>query len=234
MPGPGVHLSVIVPAFDEGAEIAAALCTLAPVRARGGEIILVDGGSGDDTVARARPYVDSVVESAPGRAVQMNAGAATARGDWLWFVHADSRIDAAAVADLENMSGRSRRRWARFGVRLSGRRFLFRTIAFLMNTRSCLTGIATGDQGIAVERALFESVGGYPEQPLMEDIALSRMLRGYGRPACLPVRITTSSRRWEQCGAWRTIWLMWSLRFAYWRGADPAALARRYRGGDPA
>ncbi len=226
-----MHLSVIVPARDEGAEIAAALRTLAPVRARGGEIILVDGGSRDDTVARAWPFVDNVIEAAPGRAVQMNAGAAAARGDWLWFVHADSRVDAAAVADLEAMAGRSRRRWARFGVRLSGRRVLFRTIAFLMNARSCVTGIATGDQGMAVERALFESVGGYPEQPLMEDIALSRMLRAQARPACLPVRITTSSRRWEQRGAWRTIWLMWSLRFAYWRGADPAALARRYRGG---
>lgn len=229
-----MQLSVIVPALDEGTEIAATLHTLAPARARGGEIILVDGGSRDDTVARARPFVDRVIESRPGRAVQMNAGAAAARGDWLWFVHADSRVDACAVADLEAMAGRSRRRWARFGVRFSGRRFLFRTIAFLMNTRSCLTGIATGDQAIAVERALFESVGGYPEQPLMEDIALSRTLRASARPACLPVRITTSSRRWEQRGAWRTIWLMWSLRFAYWRGADPAALARRYRGGDVA
>ncbi len=229
-----MYLSVIVPALDEGAEIAAALRTLAPVRARGGEIILVDGGSGDDTVAQARPFVDCVIQSAPGRAVQMNAGAAAARGDWLWFVHADSRVDAGAVADLEAMAERSRRRWARFGVRLSGRRSLFRTIAFFMNARSCLTGIATGDQAIAVQRALFESVGGYPEQPLMEDIALSRMLRARGRPACLPARITTSSRRWEQRGPWRTIWLMWSLRFAYWRGADPAVLARRYRGGDPA
>ncbi len=224
-----MYLSIIVPALNEGAEIVTALRTLAPVRARGGEVILVDGGSGDDTVARARPFVDRIVDSAPGRGVQMNAGAASARGEWLWFVHADSRVDAAAFTDLEAMVERSRRRWARFGVRLSGRRFLFRTIGFLMNARSCLTGIATGDQGIAVERALFESVGGYPEQPLMEDVALSRMLRARAWPACLPVRITTSSRRWEQRGAWRTIWLMWSLRFAYWRGADPAVLAQRYR-----
>lgn len=229
-----MHLSVIVPALDEGAEIAVALRTLTPVRAQGGEVILVDGGSRDDTIARARPFVDRVIESAPGRAVQMNAGAATARGDWLWFVHADSRVDAAAVADLEAVVGRARRRWARFGVRLSGRRFLFRTIALLMNVRSCLTGIATGDQAIAVERTLFASLGGYPEQPLMEDIALSRMLRAHSRPACLPARITTSSRRWEQRGAWRTIWLMWSLRFAYWRGVDPVKLAQRYRGGDAA
>jgi rSAM/selenodomain-associated transferase 2 len=229
-----MQLSVIVPALDEGGEISATLRTLAPVRARGGEVILVDGGSRDDTVMQARPFVDAVVESAPGRAVQMNAGAVAARGDWLWFVHADSRVDAAAVNDIEAMAARSRRRWARFGVRLSGGRFLFRTIGFLMNARSCLTGIATGDQGIAVERALFESVGGYPEQPLMEDIALSRILRAHTWPACLPVRITTSSRRWERRGAWRTIWLMWSLRFAYWRGADPVALARRYRGGEAA
>lgn len=229
-----MHLSVIIPALDEGAGIVTTLHTLAPVRARGGEIILVDGGSGDDTVARARRLVDRVVETSPGRAVQMNAGAAVARGDWLWFVHADSRVDAAAVDDLEAMGTDSGRRWARFGVRLSERRFLFRMIAFCMNMRSRLTGIATGDQGIAVERTLFEAVGGYPEQPLMEDIALSRALRTHTRPACLPARIITSSRRWERHGAWRTIWLMWSLRFAYWRGADPAALARRYRGVDPA
>jgi rSAM/selenodomain-associated transferase 2 len=229
-----MRLSVIVPALDEGAGIAAALRTLEPIRARGGEVILVDGGSTDDTIERARPFVDRVIESAPGRAIQMNAGAAVADGDWLWFMHADSRIDAAAIYDLEIVARRSRRRWARFGVRLSGQRLLFRAVAFFMNTRSCLTGIATGDQGIAVERALFDSVGGYPEQPLMEDIALSRRLRALHYPACLPVRITTSSRRWEQRGAWRTIWLMWSLRFAYWRGAEPAALARRYRGGDTA
>lgn len=209
----------------------AALRSLTPVRRRGGEVLVVDGGSSDDTVERARPLVDRVLTARRGRAAQMNAGAAASRGEILWFLHADSVVDPAAVDDLERAYGDPRTNWSRFGVRLSRRRPLFRTIAFLMNRRSCLTGIATGDQGIAVRREAFESAGRYPDVPLMEDIALSRRLRARGWPACLPVRITTSSRRWEEAGAWRTIWLMWRLRFAYWRGADPAELARRYRDG---
>lgn len=223
-----MRLSAIVPALDEGTGIASTLDTLDLLRARGGEVIVVDGGSSDDTVARARPLADRVLATGRGRARQMNAGAAAATGDVLWFVHADSRVDPAAVDDLERAYARPGTVWSRFGVRLSGQRPLFRTIAFLMNRRSCLTGIATGDQGIAVRRDAFEDAGGYPELPLMEDVALSRALRRRARPACLPVRITTASRRWEQRGPWRTIWLMWRLRFAYWRGADPGLLARRY------
>ena len=224
-------LSVIIPALNEGAGIVTALRSLAPVRRRGGEVLVVDGGSRDDTVERARPLVDRVLTAPRGRAAQMNAGAEASGGEVLWFVHADSVIDPAAVDDLERAYGDPRTIWSRFGVRLSARRPLFRVVAFLMNRRSCLTGIATGDQGIAVRRAAFESAGRYPDVPLMEDVAFSRRLRARARPACLPVRITTSSRRWEEGGAWRTIWLMWRLRFAFWRGADPAELARRYRGG---
>lgn len=206
------------------------LQSLAPVRAAGGEVLLVDGGSGDDTVARALPWVDRALTSARGRARQMNAGAAAASGDVLWFVHADSPVDPEAMADLRCAFARGETAWARFGVRLSGRRWIYRLIAFLMNRRSCWTGIATGDQAIAVRRSVFAAVGGCPELPLMEDIALSRRLRARARPVCLPVRVTTSSRRWEQRGVWRTIWLMWSLRWAYWRGADVARLAQRYHG----
>ena len=229
-----VRLSAIVPALNEGAGIDATLRSLAGVRRGGGEIIVVDGGSSDDTVERASALCDRVVECAAGRARQMNAGAAVAGGDWLWFVHADTVVDAQAVDDLQALGGTAGRHWARFGVRLSGERALFRLVARLMNARSCLTGIATGDQALAVERTAFAVAGGFPEQPLMEDVALARALRASGRPACLPVRVTTSSRRWEEQGAWRTIRLMWALRFAYWRGADPAALARRYRGEDTA
>ncbi len=224
-------ISAIVPALDEGASVIPALESLATVRGRGGEVLLVDGGSGDDTVARARPLVDRVVAAPRGRGVQMNTGAAASAGSILWFVHADSRVDPRAPDDLERAFADPRVAWSRFGVRLSGERPLFRTIAFMMNRRSCLTGIATGDQAIAVRRCVFEAVGGFPELPLMEDVALSRRLRARARPACLPVRVTTSSRRWEERGAWRTIWLMWRLRLAYWRGADPAWLARRYRSG---
>ena len=226
-----MKLSIIVPALNESASISATLATFAPMRVAGDEIIVVDGGSNDGTPELAAPGADRVLTAPPGRACQMNAGAAAATGEVLWFMHADSRVDPAARADLERAFVADGRTWARFGVRLSGRRPLFRVVAALMNARSCLTGIATGDQGIAVTRSAFEAVGGYPELPLMEDVALSLALRARARPACLPVRITTSSRRWESHGAWRTIWHMWSLRLAFWRGTDPAVLAGRYRGG---
>lgn len=225
-----MRVSAIVPALNEGGAIAATLRALAPVRAGGGEVIVVDGGSGDDTVATARPHADRVLSGPRGRARQMNAGAALARGEVLWFVHADTVVDAIAADDLVRALATGTREWGRFGVRLAGRHPQLRVVAWLMNLRSRMTGIATGDQGIFVRRAAFEAIGGFPDQPLMEDVALSRLLRARGRPLCLPVRLTTSGRRWEAHGVWRTILHMWALRWAYWRGADPAELARRYRG----
>ncbi|MEF8834102.1 MAG: TIGR04283 family arsenosugar biosynthesis glycosyltransferase [Halofilum sp. (in: g-proteobacteria)] len=226
-----MRISVIVPALDEGAGIAATLQALAPVRADGGEVIVADGGSGDDTVARAEPLADRVITADRGRAWQMNAGAGVAHGDVLWFVHADTIADADAGVHLRTALAESGREWGRFGVRLSDRRPLLRLVAWCMNRRSCLTGIATGDQGLFVRRAAFDAVGGFPEIRLMEDIALSRALRRRGRPLCLGVRLTTSARRWLDHGILRTIWLMWRLRFAYWRGTDPAELALHYRRG---
>lgn len=223
-----MRISVIVPALDEGRGIEGTLRSLAPVREAGGEVVVVDGGSRDDTVTCARPLADRVIEAEPGRASQLNAGAAAAAGDLLWFVHADTQVDPEALLDLRRAAADPGFVWGRFGVRLSGRRRLFRLIAILINLRSCLSGVATGDQGLCVRRAAFDSTGGFPEIPLMEDVAFSRVMRAHARPRCLPVRLTTSSRRWEQRGAWRTIWLMWRLRWAFWRGTDPAELARRY------
>jgi len=223
------HLTIVIPALDEAGSIEDMLQTLAPFRRAGAQVLLVDGGSRDDTRERARRLVDRVLVAAPGRAAQMNAGAAAASGELLWFLHADTRVDPDALGDLRDALADPSFAWGRFGVRLSGRRPLYRLIAGLMNLRSCLTGIATGDQGLCMRRRLFAEVGGFPEIPLMEDVALSKSLRARARPRCLPVRLTTSSRRWERRGAWRTIGLMWALRWAYWRGADPAELARRYR-----
>ncbi|MCC7485471.1 MAG: TIGR04283 family arsenosugar biosynthesis glycosyltransferase [Burkholderiales bacterium] len=223
-----MSLSIIVPCLEESAVIADTLRSLAPLRARGAEVIVVDGGSTDDTVARARPLADRVLAARRGRASQMNAGAACARGEILVFLHADSTLPGNADALIVDGLARTRRGWGRFDTRIAGEQPLLRIVERLMNLRSRLTGIATGDQGIFVTRSLFTAAGGYPELPLMEDIALSKRLKGFGPPLCLPHRITTSARRWERHGVLRTVLLMWRLRLAWWLGADPARLAVRY------
>lgn len=228
-PASTAQLSIIIPALDEEATIAATLQPLQPMRRRGHEVILVDGGSCDGTAAQATPLVDRVIHTTKGRARQMNAGAAVARGKLLWFLHADTLVPDTSDQLLLNALNEPAVVWGRFDVRLSGRHPLLKLIAHLMNLRSCLTGIATGDQGIWMRRSAFLKVGGYPEQPLMEDIALSVQLKKLGKPLCLRPALITSSRRWESRGILRTVLLMWRLRLLYALGADPAQLARLYR-----
>lgn len=223
-----VSLSIIIPTLNEAAGIAATLEALRDYRKRGAEVIVVDGGSSDGTATLAQPLADRVLTAARGRAVQMNAGAAQARGEILIFLHADCRLPPGADDLIIDGLRRSRRSWGRFDIKIAGRHPMFRVIAAMMNLRSRLTGIATGDQGLFITRSLFDAVGGFPEIALMEDIELSRRLKRYGRPLCLRHRVTTSGRRWEQHGVLRTILLMWALRFAYWLGADPDKLALRY------
>lgn len=219
-------LSIVIPVLDEAAGIAAALVALAPLRRRGAEIIVVDGGSADATPALAAPHADRVLRAPRGRGRQMNAGAAGARGRALLFLHADTRLPPGADTLIEQAL--EDRRWGRFDVAIAGRSRWLVMVAAMMNLRSRLTGIATGDQAIFVARAAFDAAGGYPEQPLMEDIELSARLRRTGAPACLRARVVTSGRRWESRGVWRTILLMWRLRFDYWRGVPAARLAARY------
>lgn len=228
MQRPKPRVSVIIPARNERAVIGDLLRDLAPLRDLGHEVILVDGGSSDATVETATPLVDRVVYSVAGRAVQMNAGAGVAEGDVLWFVHADTRVppEAATAMLAACTAGQP---WGRFDVRLSGSRPALRIIATLMNLRSCITGICTGDQGIFVGRTTFEQVGGFAPIALMEDIALSRTLRRLARPVCIhQPPLQASSRRWEEHGILRTVYLMWRLRLAFALGAAPADLARRY------
>ena len=222
------RIAIILPVLNEEARIAAGLTLLQPLRRQNCELIVVDGGSGDQTVTLAEPLADRVILGHKGRAAQMNAGARQASGDILWFLHADSLPPPDVATLLRAALARTDRRWGRFDVRLSGRHPLLRVVETLMNVRSRLTGIATGDQGIFVRRDLFEQVGGYPAIALMEDIALSRLLKRQGRPVCLRQRLTTSSRRWERDGILCTILLMWRLRLAYFFGADPDRLARIY------
>jgi rSAM/selenodomain-associated transferase 2/rSAM/selenodomain-associated transferase 1 len=224
-----MRLSIIVPALDEAREIVATLAPLQRLRADGHEVIVVDGGSADATLALAAPMADRAFVAPRGRATQMNAGAAVAHGDVLLFLHADSRLPADGVAALARELRCSGRRWGRFDVAIAGRHAVLKLIAAAMNVRSRLTGIATGDQGIFVERALFAAVGGFPAQPLMEDIELSRRLKHAGGPPfCLRQRVVTSGRRWERQGPWRTVVAMWRWRLGYWRGRDPALLAAEY------
>jgi rSAM/selenodomain-associated transferase 2 len=225
---PRPRLSIIVPCLDEAEIIADALDSLAAFRARGAEVIVVDGGSSDSTPEVAASRSDLVLTGARGRAVQMNAGAAGARGDVLLFLHADTRLPENADALIFDHLRSARRAWGRFDVAIAGRSPLLCMVATLMNLRSRWTRIATGDQAIFVTRAAFAAAGGYPDIALMEDIALSKRLRKLGHPVCLTAKATTSGRRWETHGVVRTILLMWRLRFAYWMGADPDRLALRY------
>lgn len=221
-------LSILIPMLNEAAALPGVLAALQPLRARGVEVVCADGGSQDDSPARARSQADQVIAAPRGRARQMNAAAAVARGDWLLFLHADTRLPDDADRLIAAAAARGAR-WGRFDVRIAGRSAWLPWVARGMNLRSRLTGIATGDQGIFIERRLFEQLGGYADQPLMEDIELCRRLRELTPPACLPERVTTSGRRWDERGALRTIGLMWALRWRYWRGESPDSLARAYR-----
>lgn len=223
------RLSIVVPVLDEAARIESCLQALAPLRASGAQIIVVDGGSSDATATLAAPLADRVVVGARGRARQMNLGAAHASADTLLFLHADTCLPPAADAAIAGALAQGPAAWGRFDVRIAGRPLALRLVASMMNLRSRCTGIATGDQAIFVRRELFRRVGGFPDQPLMEDIELSRRLRAVSRPACLRPPVVTSGRRWEQRGVWRTVVLMWRLRWLYWLGTPAERLVRLYR-----
>jgi rSAM/selenodomain-associated transferase 2 len=223
-----LRISIIVPALNEANGIAAALGALEPLRARGHEIIVVDGGSDDATAVVARPLADCVLSSRRGRAAQMNAGAGAARGEALLFLHADSRLPGDADALVAGAL--AQREWGRFDVRIDSAHRGLSMVGFMMNLRSRWTGIATGDQAMFVRRTTFEVAGGFPDLALMEDIALSSALGRIGPPACLRERVLTSGRRWERRGVLPTIFLMWRLRLMYFLGADPQRLARVYEG----
>ncbi|MFT5588029.1 MAG: rSAM/selenodomain-associated transferase 2 [Bradyrhizobium sp.] len=219
-------LAIIVPALNEDGQIVVMLTRLAALRSAGAQVILADGGSTDQTVALALPLVDLVVHAPRGRALQMNAGAAQASGDVLLFLHADTALpeqaDKLIAAALEKQI------WGRFDITLTGTHRMLPVIAAMMNWRSRLSGIATGDQAIFVRRDVFEKLAGFAPIALMEDLELSRRLKKIAPPACLRERVISSGRRWEKHGVWRTIVLMWRLRLAYFCGADPRALAIAY------
>ncbi len=226
-------LAIVVPTLNEAETIAAALGRLAPLRARGVVVTVVDGGSTDATMVNAAPYADRVLHSKRGRALQMNTGARAAleavNVDALLFLHADSELSADADRLVERALQSSGRAWGRFDVRIAGDAPMLRVVSTMMNWRSRLTGICTGDQAIFITRAAFQQLGGFAPIALMEDIEFSKRAKTISWPVAIGTRVITSGRRWQRHGIWRTIMLMWRFRLAYFFGADPQRLAQRYR-----
>lgn len=224
----GMRISIIVPALNEAGQIAATLEPLRRYQDKGHEVIVIDGGSDDDTRAVAERHADRVLQAETGRAAQMNHGIEAAQGDVLLFLHADTRLPGDSIEKIIDAVEEGCY-WGRFNVRLSGDRFVFRIIERMMNLRSCITGVATGDQAIFVSRESVEIIGGYPALPLMEDVAFSKRLRSLAWPACISSKVVTSSRRWEDNGVLRTLLLMWRLRLLFFMGVSTDSLAKQYR-----
>ncbi|MDD1618850.1 MAG: TIGR04283 family arsenosugar biosynthesis glycosyltransferase [Methylococcaceae bacterium] len=224
-----MNFSIIIPTLNEEKTIEPCLSALQPLR-NNCEIIIVDGGSIDNTRVIARSLADKVVSSDKGRARQMNNGARYASGNVLIFLHADTSLPENALQLIQQKLNSSRK-WGRFDIQLSGNHFMLKVIAQMMNWRSRLTGIATGDQVIFVTRLAFEKAGQYPEINLMEDIAICKALRKISPPICLKAKVISSGRRWERYGIYKTILLMWNIRLRYFFGADPQILAFLYTNG---
>lgn len=224
-----MKLSIIIPILNEAQQLPLLLEQLLPLQRHGCEVIIVDGGSVDGSVDIAKYAGFTVIRSSRGRASQMNAGVEYATGTVFLFLHADTQLPDGVGVLVEQALAEGNHSWGRFDVCISGRPVMLRIVAHMMNWRSRLTGIATGDQAIFVSRAAFDMAGGFPNQPLMEDIELSKSLRKISRPACIARCVTTSGRRWEKYGVWRTIFLMWYLRWRYWCGVSATELARIYR-----
>jgi rSAM/selenodomain-associated transferase 2 len=222
-----VKISIIIPVLNEEDNLTRLKPGLQSIRQQGHEVIVADGGSVDNTLVIAHDVADRVLISGPGRALQMNSGASVASGDVFLFLHADTLLPDDTVQILSGLF-QQKNCWGRFDVRLSSSRFVFRLIESLMNLRSCLTAIATGDQAIFIEKKLFNHIGGFPEIALMEDIAISRRLRKIARPVCIKQKVITSSRRWENNGVLATVLLMWKLRLYYFFGVSPEKLKQLY------
>ncbi len=219
-------ISIIIPTLNECDTLPNLLKPLQAFRPVRIEIIVVDGGSHDDTISIASRLADKIFSADKGRARQMNAGAEKAAGELLLFLHADAELPGNAISLIEQHAQPGQ--WGRFDVQLYNPLWLLRVNAWLMNYRSCLTGIVTGDQGLFIQRTMFEKIGGFPDIPLMEDIAISKKLKQYNRPICLKSRITVNTRYWEQHGVWRSIFRMWKIRLAYFLGVPAEHLVKKY------
>jgi rSAM/selenodomain-associated transferase 2 len=225
-----MRLSFIIPVLNEAAFLSICRESLLQLKADGHELIVVDGGSQDGGVDLARCFADRVIKAPRGRAVQMNTGAYLAQGDILVFLHVDTLLPGEADRKIVWAVAKDHHLWGGFAVKLTGSQPIFRLIESLMNLRSRMTGILTGDQALFVRRDIFYDIGGFKEIPLMEDIEISKRLKRQGPPAFVPVSVVTSSRKWEQQGIMRTMLKMWALRLAYFLGTNPNFLVKFYYG----
>lgn len=221
-----MRISVIIPVLNEEKSIGSTIAALNALHPH--EIIVVDGGSSDRTRRISVEAGAKVLTTGPGRARQMNRGALDATGDVLLFLHADTRLPASALRDIESALSDPRYLGGRFDVELDSDRWLLKVVGFMINLRSRISKVATGDQALFVRREIFAELDGFPDMPLMEDIAFCRMLKGAGKVACLKSKVVTSARRWETDGVWRTILKMWTLKLLYLAGVSPARLRKFY------
>jgi len=234
-------ISVVVPLYNEGGRARRLLSHLRGLRGLA-EAVVVDASD----AAGSRAVVAELAAGlemefgenhdmpirflrldAPGRAAQMNAGAAVCGGAVLLFLHCDTRLPGAAAARIRDAIERGHA-WGWFDLRLDARGPAYRILERMICLRARASGIATGDMALFVTRRAFLASGGFAEIPLMEDVELSRRLKRLGRPAVINDPALTSARRWRQNGLARTVFLMWKLRFLHWRGRDPARLAAGY------
>lgn len=236
-------VSIIIPVLNEAGNLAHLFTNINKLNPKPQQVILVDGGSTDDSIDIIRSFINELMsyndckidwqmtESKAGRALQMNTGAALATAEILLFLHADTRLPIDTIESISEAMKRAE--WGRFDVQIDSRQLMLKLVSQMINWRSKLSGIATGDQAIFISQSLFEQIGGYPNQALMEDVELCKQLKGkqskgIAKPACLKNKVITSARRWQQHGTWRTILLMWHLRFDYWRGVSADNIKQRY------
>jgi len=224
-----MRISLVVPTLNEEKNIAATVAAIRDLQPD--ELLIVDGGSTDQTPEICRGLGLNVLSSPRSRSTQMNLGAERATGDVLLFLHADTRLPPSALDDIRAAMNDRRCPGGRFDIKLDGDHWMLKIVGAMISFRSRITKVATGDQAIFVRRDVFKAIGGYPDIPLMEDIALSRVLRRVGRVACLRSRVITSGRRWEIEGIWRTIFKMWTLKSLYLLGVSPVRLKRYYADG---
>ena len=220
-------ISIIIPALNEAANIAKTV-SLAQ-KGSNVEIIIVDGGSQDETMAIAKSLNVKVLSASPGRAIQMNTGAAIATGDILLFLHADTMLPPNFDQMVTKILAESAIVAAAFELKIDAKIGGIRLLEKMINWRSHFFSLPYGDQAISVKADQFHKIGGFPELPIMEDFVFIRNLKKLGKIAIIPVPVITSGRRWQKLGVFRTTAINQMMIIGYYLGISPEKLAQFYR-----